>query len=467
MASTRFHPRAPDGAGALTPTGFPIIAVLLDGLADWPCPELGGATPLEAADTPVLDALATAGANGLVYPLGPGRCPSSERAQWRYLGYDPAAFPGRAALEGLGAGLAVPEGTVAAYAALRSAGREGRHLRLRGSYRQADDDAVELLTAVDGQTFDGIRFALSPLERGDALLVLDGHVSHEITDTDPFSTAAPVLQAQPLEEAADARAAATTAGALNAWLRWSHRVLDAHPLNVRRHTAGRLPLNVIVTKWTGRRRAVTPLPLHAGGRTAIVAGQALYAGLAALVSADFHHLPDQDPEVELGTKTRLALDLVAAGYAFVYIHTKAPDEAGHTGDPRRKRDVIAGLDAGLVELTGPAAGEVVVAVTADHATPSWGPALHSGDAVPLAVCSPSARVDGVTRFGERAASGGALGTLEGADLLPLLVNLAGRGRFLGSRHARFPTIATDPTLPALELDDEPTAPAAAEVVRSR
>ena len=89
---------------------LPAVLVILDGLGDRPVPELGGRTPAEAARTPVLDELARRGASGWHIPLGPGRAPSSELAHWSLLGYEGQLFPGRAVLEGLGAGLEVPEG---------------------------------------------------------------------------------------------------------------------------------------------------------------------------------------------------------------------------------------------------------------------------------------------------------------------------------------------------------------------
>ena len=77
----------------------PIVVLLLDGLGDRVYTELGGRTSNEAAKTPQLDAFCARGSNGLLWPLGPGRAPSSERAHWRMLGYADEEFPGRAVLE--------------------------------------------------------------------------------------------------------------------------------------------------------------------------------------------------------------------------------------------------------------------------------------------------------------------------------------------------------------------------------
>lgn len=422
--------------------GFPIVCVLLDGLGDWPSPALGGRTPLEAAATPHLDDLARAGASALLYPLGPGRAPSSERAQWEYLGYTPDNFPGRAALEAEGSGVAVPPGGVTTYVALRSARRDGGRLRLQNWYREAeDDDCRVLLDAVGTPTFSGITFRLRCLGRGDAVAFLDGATSADVTDSDPFSTSHAVLAVEAQAEARNLGEAQRTASALNAYLRHAHAVLDAHPVNDRRRDHDALPLNVVVTKWGGRRHSLPPLEAHVGGRTAFVASRELYAGFAKVIGADFEHVPEGgSPAAELHAKVARAQALVADGYALCYVHTKAADEAGHRKDALHKQAVIAALDEGLAAISSLSL-EAIVAVTADHATPSWGPALHSGDAVPLSVAGPSVAVDSVTSYGERAAARGGLGVLRGSDLLAVLVNLAGRARFLGSRHGEFATLA--------------------------
>ena len=53
------------------------VLLILDGLGDRPVAALGGRTPLEAAHTPVLDRLASAGSYGLMDPIGQGVIPNT------------------------------------------------------------------------------------------------------------------------------------------------------------------------------------------------------------------------------------------------------------------------------------------------------------------------------------------------------------------------------------------------------
>ncbi|MEZ6069838.1 MAG: hypothetical protein R3C10_06060 [Pirellulales bacterium] len=74
--------------------------VIPDGCADEPQEELGGRTPLQAARTPNMDALAAAGVVGRASNVPTHLPPGSDVANLSLLGYDPDVyFTGRAPLE--------------------------------------------------------------------------------------------------------------------------------------------------------------------------------------------------------------------------------------------------------------------------------------------------------------------------------------------------------------------------------
>ena len=91
-----------------------LLYVCLDGLGDDPIPEFDGRTPLEAAPTPNLDALAQRGRTGTVVTVGPGIAPESDIGVFGILGYDPKEeHPGRGVLEALGIGMDFGDGDLA------------------------------------------------------------------------------------------------------------------------------------------------------------------------------------------------------------------------------------------------------------------------------------------------------------------------------------------------------------------
>lgn len=437
---------------------IPAVLVILDGLGDRPVPELGGRTPSEAARTPVLDELARRGASGWHVPLGPGRAPSSELAHWSLLGYEGEPFPGRAVLEGLGAGLDVPEGEAVVHAALRTSRPDGDLVRVTGRpgrEDRADADALLDELGASAQT-DLVRLHALP-GPGEALLRFPGHASGDVSDSDPFfEDLHPWLRPVARSAAGEALAADLTAFLLEA-----RALLAASPVNRARAARGAAPLDLLTTKWAGVRG---PLPSFAevtGVSGGAVTSSGLYRGLARLLglrSVDVRSRAD-DPAAEMRERVAAAEALIGDGARFVHVHTKATDEAGHTKDPYAKRDVLAAIDEGLAGLL-PLAGRAVVAVTGDHATPSTGGVLHTGDPTPFVMAGGAVRPDGVTALGEAPARDGDLGTLRAADVLPLLFSAAGRPAFLGHRIGPRPTTA-------LPDDPEPMRPGQAGTTSGR
>ena len=91
-------------------------------------------------------------------------------------------------------------------------------------------------------------------------------------------------------------------------------------------------------------------------------------------------------------------------------------------------------------------------MTGDHASPSVGSLLHSGDPTPFVVAAPGLRADGVQRFGERDALRGECGRLRADEVLPLLVGLANRPFFLGHRPGAAATLALPDAPEPMPLD---------------
>jgi 2,3-bisphosphoglycerate-independent phosphoglycerate mutase len=401
----------------------PLLVVLLDGLGDRAWPAHGGRTANEAAHTPALDALATGGSCGLLSPLGPGRAPSSEVAHWAMLGYRAEEFPGRAVLEALGHGLAVGDDEVLAFAALRPVERRGDTLWVTG--RPGEDEVAAArarIVALAERRIGRTTFLLDalgpPARPGEAILRVRGPGAHDaLTDTDPFlRDLHPVMRPQALVPEAGPAAAAAEG--------WSRLALgEGH---------------AVTLKWWGRRRPAPTFRARHGLDGVLIGASPFLAGLAAALGLRFGACPEgDDPAEALRARLDLARAALDEGATFALCHLKATDEAGHTKDPAAKRRAIERADAALEELAE-RFPEAVVAVTGDHATPPAPAVIHSGDPVPLLVRGPGVRADRVTSFGEEPFADGMLGRIEGADLMPVLLNAADRPLFLGSRPTPVP-----------------------------
>lgn len=416
---------------------LPVLLVILDGLGDRACPELGDRTPCEAARTPQLDALAARGCNGVHVPFGPGRATSSETAHWALFGFGEVPFAGRALIELLGMGQQAPIAEPMFHLALRAATiRDGKlWLGERARPRLDDETCQQLFGALAGRNVDGVSFEILPLRTGESVLVARGAGTRDVSDSDAlFEHLHPWMQPQGLPESRDPARARHFAALLQAWLLDSRQILRHHPANALRRAVGLPPLEVAVTKWASMLDPALPdFHAHTGLRGAAVTDTALYRGLARLLKMTLVDLPYDALDPARDIENRLvAANKLLDDHDFVHVHFKATDEAAHTKKPLFKRDVIEAVDAGLAGLLA-LSDRAVVAVTGDHASPSRGSLLHSGDPTPLVVAAPGLRPDAVLQFGERSAMRGELGRLRAAEVLPLLAGIANRPFFLGHR----------------------------------
>ncbi|MBI3460197.1 hypothetical protein HY009_04620, partial [Candidatus Acetothermia bacterium] len=116
-------------------------------------------------------------------------------------------------------------------------------------------------------------------------------------------------------------------------------------------------------------------------------------------------------------------------YDFVHVHDLRPDVISHKKDPKAKAALIEKIDDEIKILLSHLKEDWVVAVTADHATPSTvgvGKAMHAGEPVPITIVGTHVLVDEVKKFSERATVQGGLGQIYGEDLMNILMNYADR-----------------------------------------
>lgn len=401
--------------------GRRILLVILDGAADRPAAELGGRTPLEAADTPSLDRLAEAGASGLIDVGPPGTPLPSDRAHARLFGYDPDVLPRRSVFEARGLGVPVPgDGVICSASFARATAEGGAWLltdrKVRDDRERCRDDAA----LVEAFEADGVDVSLEYTWKNRAMLTLraeNGALDPGVTDTDPFEEGLPVIEPEPTDDAADENAARRTADALAAYTRWSiDRLRDG-------------ATDVVLAKWAGARTDPPPFSETQGMTAASLTSKPALAGLAETVGMDAI-----DPPESYDERTEAVLEAVDE-YEFVHAHYPEPDEVAHAEPPGAKRDELEAIDGSLEPIVDRSLADpdLVTVVTADHTTPSVGNVVHSGEPVPVTMAAPTVRVDNVDAAGERPASAGGLGRVRGRDLLRLARATADRVLLEGLR----------------------------------
>jgi 2,3-bisphosphoglycerate-independent phosphoglycerate mutase len=397
------------------------ILVIADGLGGRPT-DMNGNTCMEAADTPYLDALATRGALGLVDPIGPGIRPGSDTAHLSLLGYDPyKVYTGRGVFECLGMGMDVQAGDICFRANFASVEPSDEGLRLldrrAGRIDEGQKDLEEALQALSIPGID-IEFLASTQHRG-ALRIRGDGLSRFVSETDPHETGTLLHQSQPTQDEAGTE---KTAACINQITQQSYELLKDHPLNRKRVAEGKLPANVILLRGAADCPSLPSIESITGARGAVIAGGALYRGVAEACGMTF--IPVAGATGGLDTNIRAKADAVLEAlktYDYVFCHLKGTDNAGHDQNAEAKKAFIERMDAELFKVLIERVDwqSTHLAFTGDHCTPiDFGD--HTVDPVPVLFVGPSIPRDPSTTIGVRVAGQGGLGRFSGR-VLPMLL----------------------------------------------
>ncbi len=421
-----------------------VLYIVLDGLGDRPNPELGGKTPLEAAHTPFLDSLAAGGQTGMVYTVEKGVAPESDIAVISILGYDAKKYyTGRGPLECYAAGLEVEDGDLAYRINFATLGQNNQIIDRRVGRNLTTEEASELAQAINVKVkLSSATFHFKNTIGHRGVLVIratDGKLSAQVTNTDPAYEKEGVygvaiqnfdsilLKSQPVggfEHEEEARRAASLT---NEFVRKSHEVLNHEQVNKRRLAQGKLAANVILTRDSGDTLPKLPqLDEEFGKKFGCFVEMPVEKGIALLTGMTIINLPEPTgkPTFDYPLRAKKALDSINR-FDGLYIHIKGPDEPAHDGKAAAKKESIESIDQYFFGNLIPFIDikNTIIAVTADHATPSTLKA-HSGDSVPLLICGDYIEPHGARGFSEKEGQKGSLGELFGPEIMPLLIKLS-------------------------------------------
>ena len=420
-----------------------LIYVIIDGMGDQPIEELGGKTPLEAAETPYMDSLAKAGKTGLMYTLGKGMAPESDVAVVSIMGYDPFKYHvSRGALESVGAGLKMKNGDLALRCNFGTLGddkksiidrRAGRNL----SQNEADELAQTINEDVQLETHAvGLQIKSTSTYRAALVIKSEkGKLSGNISNTDPAykrinGAGVADLDAEMVMKTCHAldqtEEAKISADLVNEFTIKATAVLDNHEVNNKRIKAGKLKANVILSRDAGSNVPNFPLLKELYGLHFVcLADMNVERGISKLAGMSLVDLPGPSKDLEKDCILRVKMLLEALPhYNGFYVHIKGPDEPGHDGDFNLKTELISIVDKHFVGsmLQQINLEDHLICITADHSTPCKLKA-HSDDPVPVLIAGNKLKGDKVKKFSEKDCKKGELGVLvKGTELLPKLIS---------------------------------------------
>jgi len=394
--------------------------IIPDGCADEPQDSLGGLTPLQAADLPAMNAIATEGVVGRANNV-PAHLPAgSAVANMSLLGYDPEEnFTGRAPLEAAAQGIELGEHDWAIRCNLVTV--QDQTMRDFTAGHISTEEATALLETAQ-QEFGSELLEFVPGVSYRNLLLYRGATqpapfSAETRATPPHDlTDKPVIDDYPRGPGSDL---------LNDLMAQSMELFARHPVNAARVAAGKSPATNVWLWGIGRTPKLQPFQQRYGRSGKMITAVDLLRGIAALIGWDRIEAPGATgyTDTDYASKGRCAIEAIPTT-DIICVHIEAPDEASHEGDTAGKIKALESIDQHIVAPLHAALkeqGDYRILVTPDHPTPVR-TRTHSHGHVPLAIAGTGVKPDAATTYDDIVAANSSLNFPAGWKLMDYFLN---------------------------------------------
>lgn len=394
------------------------VVVLGDGMSDYPLVQLGNRTPLQCANKPNIDFLASKGEIGMVKTIPDGIAPGSDVANLSVMGYDPRKYyTGRSPLEAVSMGVELSDTDLAFRCNLVT-------LDVKDGYESAtmiDYSSDEISTSEAAELIKDVNKYLSDNEITFHPGISYRHcmVWHNGTGTRNMTPPHDIL-----EKSIATYLPSGDKGELFLSLqKKSYEILRNHPVNQARIARGLRPANSIWLWGEGKRPAIPNFFDKYAITGSVVSAVDLIKGIG--LCAGMYSIDVEGATGNINTnfrgKAKAALDELEKGRDFVYVHLEAPDECGHRFEIDNKVKSIELIDSLVVGtlLEGLAAydEDYCLMVLPDHPTP-LSLRTHTSDPVPYIIYRKSGeKPSGVTGYDEFQAQKTGLFVEEGHTLM--------------------------------------------------
>ncbi|MFM2295522.1 MAG: hypothetical protein RLZZ350_1935 [Verrucomicrobiota bacterium] len=382
-------------------TSAKLALVVLDGLGDIATKEQNYLTPLEAAHTPNLDALAKNSAQGRMIPVAPGITPGSGPGHLALFGYDPIEFQvGRGVIEALGLGIELKSGDVCARANFATLDAKGIVTDRRAGRIPTEtcEKLVAMLAAKIKKIGDTQVIIKAGKEHRFVVVFRGQGLEGPLTDADPNREgfAIPTVKPRDAKNAKQKKMAKLITDFYKAAL---PIIAKQKPANgfLMRGIAHQPKIPLFETRYKMKPAAIAVYPMYKG--LSQLVGMVKIEGPQSIKEQFERYLADYDK------------------YDFFFIHYKYTDKAGEDGNFAAKKKAIEDFDAALPILLKKKPD--VIAITGDHSTPCSMKG-HSWHPQPVLLHSATSGSDKLERFTDTGANSGSLGVFEAKFLMRLM-----------------------------------------------
>ncbi len=393
------------------------LVVLCDGMADVPNKELGGKTPMQAANKPCMDSLCKTSEIGMCKTVADGLKPGSDVANLSVLGYNAkTCYSGRSPLEAANLGIDLKDDEIAMRCNLVTlSDAENYEDRVMVDYCGGDistpeaDELVKALQEAFGDEnnhfYTGVQYRhclVSKLGK----LGLEFTPPHDISEKVIGEYLTKVPEAKPFIEI----------------MKKSVEVLENHPVNLKRKAQGKRPANSAWFWGEGKKPNLPYFYDMFSIKGAVVSAVDLIRGIGKLAKMEVAEIDGVTGyiDTDFDKKANTAKDLLKRN-DFVFVHLEAPDECGHRGEAQNKVKAIELIDekilTPLYKELKENYGDFKILVMPDHPTPLT-VRTHTSDPVPYMIYDSRKEVTGAQCFTEQNAEKSGIYIGSSMDLMP-------------------------------------------------
>lgn len=399
------------------------VLVIPDGVADEAQPALNGLTPLQAANIPNMDAVASAGIIGRTDNV-PASMPSgSDVGTMTLFGYDTLKYhTGRAPIEAAAQGIELNPGDWAIRCNLVTVQDERMVSFTSGQY--PNDAGQELMKLLQQDQCGDSHWKFHPGVSYRNLLLYraagsEAPFTKETTSTPPHDiTDQNITDHLPSGPGADE---------LKKLMQRSRELFASAEANRRRTAAGQHPATQTWLWGIGERPNLPVFKKKFGIQGAVITAVDLLRGMGRLIGWEVVEVQGATGylDTDYAAKGRAAIEtLKRDDIDFVVVHVEATDEASHEGDVSAKVKAVESIDEHIVRPVHDwlkSQGDYRLLISPDHPT-YLRTKTHSHGDCPFAMCGTGLKPNRGETYDEVVAAASDVGLPEGHLLMDVLIN---------------------------------------------
>ncbi len=382
------------------------LILIPDGMADTPVAELGDLTPMQKADKPTMDMLASKALVGTVSNVPEGMVPESDTANMAILSFDPKVYSkGRSPLEAVSMGIDMKPDETAYRCNVVTLTEdqdtyEDRIIIDHSADEISTAEADELIKTLDKELGNDMRKFYTGVSYRHCLIWKNSDDKYN------FMRPHDILGKRIGEYLPKVEDGGADFLEL---MKRSYDILKDHPINVARKARGLKPANSAWLWSPGKKPQLPSFKQKWGLNAAVISAVDLIKGIGLCAEMESIDVEGATGNVHTNYdgKADAAIDAFKSGVELVYVHVEAPDECGHRAEIDNKVKSIELIDkkilAPVYEYLKNCGEPFKIMVLPDHPTPIC-KRTHTMDPVPFFIYSSEKDVVGCDTFDENTAA---------------------------------------------------------------